>query len=769
MLRSSGFSFSELERLRAPGAAHAAAAAVRAERALMERRRRAFEALTQLRRATANPASLRTYRRAEARLKRLRPLGLDDEQPPVSLREWDAIAERRIEDVSRGEVQWEVEAPATRKQLADIASDPAFGHAVFVNSPTAEGGVRRFLHDPGNGYCRRMTMRYLQSFAGKCETASTYGPLNWGIVEPRGRDEVTVSSTGDGRSARRRLIGSYWMVEALVQRLLTLRPGLARLYRSALVRSDEESSEPSGDELLLRRGDGTVCLGDLARDLKEVDVFERARHLEEGGLVRIGLLVPAYEGDPLAALRRLLSEHPAEVPADFSAFLDDLDAWLRAMETAPLATEKRLRAEGEAAFTSVTSIPARRTGEKFGGDRAIFWEEAVGNVSKFALRGAPARLLARGLATPLDILATEAVEARMSAHETLRSIVPAAERIPVLAVSPMDLPDYGSHPLERWRRVVPDVTSRVAHVTREEAISAGLIRPDLAEWPLFCAADVMIGARDAEAVAKCDFEAVLSEAHHILPPSSLPFRTFHPDADSMVGGLRREVEQLVPSGRIAMYAEERIDKGMDHTPLDYVLVCLDWVRQEPRSTPVPIAEVELGWTPRKRLAAFARGSQDELVLLPQYPDAEPSGGVLRHVAMPAVDKRPVDLGDHTPRIVVEGVVYQRERWNLERDGLGGLPRRMEGFDDFLALWRWKSKRTMPDEVFVLWSHEAKPTLVDFRSPLSCEAFVRDAVAAEGAVVTEMLPAPQNLWLKHASGRVCSEIRMTLFRRAEGVS
>jgi Lantibiotic dehydratase, N terminus len=125
----------------------------------------------------------------------------------------------------------------------------------------------------------------------------------------------------------------------------------------------------------------------------------------------------------------------------------------------------------------------------------------------------------------------------------------------------------------------------------------------------------------------------------------------------------------------------------------------------------------------------------------------------------------ISLGAHTPRVLIDGVVVQRERWRLPsaevmtadvNDDLLG----------FAALNRWRVVRGLPRQVYVKGS-DRKPVFIDFVIPYCRKLITTLAEKAEHLVIEEMYPAADGLWLNTARGGFTSELRMSVFRTPVG--
>jgi hypothetical protein len=122
-----------------------------------------------------------------------------------------------------------------------------------------------------------------------------------------------------------------------------------------------------------------------------------------------------------------------------------------------------------------------------------------------------------------------------------------------------------------------------------------------------------------------------------------------------------------------------------------------------------------------------------------------------------------------PRIVSGSVVLFRARWTFMGARLPTLTRGAEPLGDaefFLELARWRSRNGLPQHVFVHTQAEPKPFYVDLLSPVLADLLRRAVVKASSdgdAVlhVTEMLPGPEELWVRDEGGSYATEFLVQL--------
>src|SRR5262245_60911828 len=112
-----------------------------------------------------------------------------------------------------------------------------------------------------------------------------------------------------------------------------------------------------------------------------------------------------------------------------------------------------------------------------------------------------------------------------------------------------------------------------------------------------------------------------------------------------------------------------------------------------------------------------------------------------------------------PRFTCGRVVLFRERWVMRRESLPTLPPAKGPDQDaewFLETARWRRRHGLPRRVFVHTRYDPKPFYVDLESPITVDLLRRAVASLAGKdepilFVTEMLPGPDELWLRDPSG------------------
>jgi hypothetical protein len=128
---------------------------------------------------------------------------------------------------------------------------------------------------------------------------------------------------------------------------------------------------------------------------------------------------------------------------------------------------------------------------------------------------------------------------------------------------------------------------------------------------------------------------------------------------------------------------------------------------------------------------------------------------------------------HTPRVTFDRLVVSRETWNFSPSELA-FARETDEAERFVAARRWMQAHGLPRLVFVKTPAEVKPFFVDFESPTFVNILakmVRHCLPGAGPsphranltegriIISEMLPTPEQTWLKDLDGVPCtSEFR-----------
>ena len=135
------------------------------------------------------------------------------------------------------------------------------------------------------------------------------------------------------------------------------------------------------------------------------------------------------------------------------------------------------------------------------------------------------------------------------------------------------------------------------------------------------------------------------------------------------------------------------------------------------------------------------------------------------------------LAPHTPRLRCGRVIVQRRSWSVSSEEMGGGNFAGLSRELVLATERLRAAKNWPRFVYIRPTEQAlrrsgaegrdkdtKPVFIDFESYLFLEIFHRWLSKAGELEVTEMLPAPDELWWHEADGRRTFELRTLIVPR-----
>ncbi|CAM5588304.1 lantibiotic dehydratase family protein (plasmid) [Streptomyces viridifaciens] len=718
---------------------------------------------------------------------------------------------------------------AGRRYVVDAFDDPALRQVLLLSN---DAGYREFTDwlDHGGagsaGHRRRMTdllTMYLQRVTTKNETNSHFGPLS--TVRVTARPGGLAWSEG---GLERRAFFAHWAGEALAE-VFSGRPGLrdlvrprrrplaflegAELRRYAFRTSSgtagdwrflpEGAAEPTSEERWVwERCEARLSRAELRGAWRErypqaaAGEFDRVLDgLDRDGWVVARWEIPIGAPDPLGVLARLLDE-AGPAGAVERALVERLKRALGRFASASPDRRAAALEEIKAEFSAVTEQSANRAGGRHYADRTVVFEEAFGPVRNMTIGADVAATLGAELAPAYDLALLPSRRRLRREGELLRDWVVSSFG----ADTPVPLERFYARFFEHkpaldraCEEVDRDVLRLEAEIAgallgeddggeQEVVLEAGLLEKLIARepdpLPAVCNPDVLLAARDREALGRGDYLAVVGECHAVR--ELLTHSSFAPMLQSDAPELLEEIHRRYR----ALLAEDELLVDVVRSHRDKTGTAL--------SHPCPDFEVHgLSSKPRDRVLhpaqchVVVRGGRLEL-------RAEGVAQRLRLMAPlaggPSIRRDPLvpfsfprhfgGLGlrgpgrAHLPRIRYGRVVLQRELWRIPSGALRGwspgVHRAAGDAPEFAAACRLRAELGLPRHGFAKIPGEPKPVFVDWTSPLLVRQLFRLARKAEGAVeFTEMLPAPDQLWLDVDGGRRTSELRCAVFSRGPG--
>ena len=248
--------------------------------------------------------------------------------------------------------------------------------------------------------------------------------------------------------------------------------------------------------------------------------------------------------------------------------------------------------------------------------------------------------------------------------------------------------------------------------------------------------------------------------------------------EGLTASLRQSLDDAVPKG--AVFAE--LKGGYDTTNLNlhpvvtpFEIVCPGETSFRPPHERIPVEDLVIehdAATDRLLLRSRRLGVE----VIPVYL------GFLLPMALPEVQQVllnfscatmiQLDLWEGTgipegdsgvlPRVRLGNTVVQRKSWRFAADQLPPATAGRSDHEWYLAWREWQRDAGLPRHVFANLGGERKPQYVDFDS-YACLRLFETAVRKSGSAVTltEMLPGPDQLWLRDGGHRYVTELTVEL--------
>jgi hypothetical protein len=317
-------------------------------------------------------------------------------------------------------------------------------------------------------------------------------------------------------------------------------------------------------------------------------------------------------------------------------------------------------------------------------------------------------------------------------------------------------------PTSPWQQAVLAQLQRHCHeqsIQLDPALLPPIDRSALQASVLLSSPDIMLVARDPAALVTGDFQVVIGECHDTLMIWGWAL-CFHPQRQAVEAAAADLLREASGPHQLAnLLASKRVKI----VPFEFPGSTIEMLAssQKAPADRIPITEVE---------TMVDHGCPT--LCTPDRPSIMIHNGELPTLAHdlfapPRVVQPPLRLSGHTPRILLGKAVIQREQWRVERAAL--LPRRYRGVSfDLMYDYRRAARRLgLPRYVFVRIAGERKPVLIDRDNYFLLELL--DYLLAEGteALISEMLPSPDQLWLRDGAEAFCGELRLSLGYVPEG--
>jgi len=704
-----------------------------------------------------------------------------------------ALAEEVRKLHREGEAILAEELVHKRRDLQKLVGDPFFAEAVFISNPDVyENSYLKYIaHDEFEKRTTRLKMlekrfiAYLQRFAAKNDTASFFGPMNYARFDLEQTEPVKLDMVS-GKFTKRAVFYSFWMTNVLADAISkepSIRPYLApRLHPLCTLTEDGveylfidgRRKLPAHLLRLLRDVDGTTTARELANryDMPVEELIQQIELLVKQRMILFGIEIPSTIFGPFDYLRefvRALPDH-VEAKAKWAAELDQFEQLRAAFEGGTFEQRVAISKRMEERFVELTRHATRRLAGKTYADRTLYYEECKGTIRNLSFNKAFLDDFHSRIEPILELIASYGEMMRgyyqRIGKQVFREIAQGQSEIPyahfIRRVQEMEEQgkiNYDDEIFNEFHRklyavVKANQEGNIVRLTQEDL--AELIAHD-AGGSLHTSPDLMFAARDVEALARGDYQIVLGEVHQFVSMWGSQF-LFDSDREAVEQEIEQVIQELPAYQKLSTILNTRRHKGLLYEAFPGTLIQFLGKPSDRAKHVVPLRDL------------VVRIEQDELVLADRHSNRTftiyNSGDDNLHLwafAVPRVASIPIDFGQHTPRIEINGVVYQRERWVLPSREFIGTDPDTSDYDLFLAMRRAKRRHQLPRWVFVRVENEKKPYYFDFDSFFLIELLHGHLKTNDQVTMTEMYPGPEHLWMRDEDGSYCIELRGTAFR------
>jgi hypothetical protein len=740
------------------------------------------------------------------------PEGWECGSPAAGLMEHLRTASARVESLSLLVTQaFAAGLVDVSRALREIAGDRLFHEALLWQNRTAwHTGIETYRQKPGGNGARSSKRRqseelianYWQRYCVKNDTIGFFGPMGWAEFVSEG--EPISLQPGASLTASRGVYFESWAVDALAEVLgrrdrMRLWAAPRRVpyvcsHRGTFLLAGAPLQLTVKERAILQACDGTKLAKQLAGDLlqtpglgfgSEEEIYHLLSSICDMGLIRWSFEVP-LERQPERVLREMIERigedtlrNPAvealneletsrDAVANAAGDPDRLDRELENLEQIfrRLTGKASTRAHGQtyAARTLVYEDCRRDVEVKLGPELVRNLEQPLSlvltstrwlsseltRVCRKAMREVYDDLVRRSRSSVVEAMTFWSRVEPLLFNEKTRladRVFPAFRRrwADILSLPP------------NQRRVVYSSEQLRSHV--EAAFPAP--RSDWSQANVH-SPDVMIVARDEEAIRQGEYEWVLGELHPEMNSlNGVLFLAQHPHPEEIHQAIQADsprpgLKPLPPKN--FRFLTVRTGRGFV-PPQDYRLEIALTSLPPTGSKSLPIGSLVVEAIGSHLVLRTRDGSLQFEVADALREFLSPS--IVHAFSIFSSESR------HTPRIMIDRLILCRESWRFSPAELTFASEESE-IARFVAIRRWKCAMTLPRFLFVKTPFETKPFYVDLDSPVYANILARairkarekDQTNSSLISLTEMVPEHAQTWLSDSRGNhYTSELRL----------
>ena len=701
--------------------------------------------------------------------------------------EWDQCLQTYQDQKDVGLHIFTYELLLKRNQLHHIVSMPAYQEAVFLSSPDMyHHHVQSYLAHPvdivrtsDKKRIERRLFNYLQRFCGKNETSSFFGPLNYGQIDNTSEMFLDAQLQPHTLIQRREVFLSFWAVKALGEAIKKDE----RLYKDLPLKF-HAMTEMIDDGILylhthqrriplsswLQTIDGTKSSADLLallpsgehHDLQQLEILIRS------GIIQRELHIPSTIAHPLSYLLTQLQQLPPSLARQqWEDVCTYWQQWCRDMANADLSRRIVLLQQGELLFTEQTKESARRGQGNLYADRYIFYEETKGHVDYFIFGKPFHETLRKQLRGALELSAMQGYyewkHYQALSYQIFLDLSPDRHPIPFFSFIAEAHKRYPRTPAPSKMREQLNIEQLIqSRMENKQTRYVSLHSPELSikeyEGELYSLPDIFLAASSIGELEHGTYQVILGKLHHhLLLPSWLT--QFYSSTEQLQDDVTTHLTASTSFQHLVCPEIMRRNKGFYHFPGKVIAFSEHPLKEE--HNVIPLYDIEVFEDTQGILHLQRRTTHEPLTLYISLADQ------IRYLpfatfALPALTQMTFSMGEHTPRIEIDGVVYQRERWEFSSTQCKAAFSQ-QSFETFINIKKLQEQYQLPDWVYIRGSAERKPILLDLQNFFCLELLQSMLEKNDYILFEEMLPAPEQLWLQDDQGKYSCELRMNLFK------
>lgn len=694
-------------------------------------------------------------------------------------------------DEERIKAIFEKELAEKRTKLKNVFDTEDFRQAIFISNPDMYQHIDRYMHHFTTSQrpskvkrIEKKLFTYLQRFCAKNESASFFGPLNYGKVD---REEPRYwNGKWDQKNflQDRESFISYWAVKELIKAAAAekeLSPYVP-LHISSWTILEEEHILTSSDNriklperlmsILRYIQQHSPCLAqviDAHTDILPAQIENWINQLVSKGVLRKEWVIPSTLVHPLSIFieqLRLLPDN--EVKEKWCCELEELSVITEQLAEQKIASKIESVRTLEEKFEQLAGKPSRRGKASLYADRFVYYEDAQGHIKEFTLGDPFIKDLELKVSGVLNISAAYGEEVwnhyqqlGKNVFEKMKTVdqteVPFSKFINQLREYYPDIPTLPPFSLtQQLEEMIEENGSKGKKVE----LSSNQLQIKLSNRSFYALPDLFLQASNIEDLQTGNVEIILAKLHHHLLMNNW-MTHFYQEKESLETELIQLIKQIDMADGTTLAGIEvmRRNKAFYDYP-SKVIEIAEKPAQGKES--IKLSELVVTKNDEGNLILLRKDTLEQIELYVPLADqvfylpfAMFSKPMLLHV--------PISTGKHTPRVVIDGVVYQRERWSFEAEPLHLEFKGLQGIELMKKVEEWRTREGLPDIIYMKGSEVRKPYWIDFKNYFSLELMQQILMENSNLMIEEMFPDPHHLWLTSSKGSHSCELRMGVYK------